>query len=391
MRRGFKFKLYPNSGQEAALSVALETHRRLYNAALEQRITAYETEKRSVGFSEQCRGLTERRKENAYLDRVNATGCQGTLRRLDHAFQSFFRHVREGTGKPGFPRFKGKDRFNSFAFPAYGDGVKLHVGEHPKLYVQHVGEVRIRLHRPVEGKIKTVTVKREAGKWYAVFSCELPDVAAPDRRADPATGIDLGLERFLTAADGSVVANPRFLKGSLPELRRRQRALARAKRGSGRRRKTKSRVTQCYARVANQRRDFHHKTALDLIRRYGFVAVEDLDVRELGSSGPHRMNRAIHDAGWSQFVGILKYKAESAGTRVVVVETRGTSQECSGCGTVVPKTLRDRKHTCPVCGLSLHRDENAARNILARGLRARTVPEGLNVDVGLHAPRSCLL
>lgn len=178
-------------------------------------------------------------------------------------------------------------------------------------------------------------------------------------------------------------------RGTLPELRRRQRALARARRGSKRRGKTKAGVVKLHAHVANQRRDEQHKIALDLIRRYGFITIEDLSIDTM--DGPRWLNRAIRDAGWGQFLGILKYKAASAGTQVVAVDPRGTSQECSGCGTVVAKTLRDRKHACPVCGLVLHRDENAARNILARGLRARTVPEGLNVDVGLHAPRSCLL
>lgn len=373
----------------------LETHRRLYNAALAQRKDAWENEARSVGYCEQSARYKAERDTNPYYARLNFSSAQATLRQLKKAFEAFFRRVKKaknGSGeKPGYPRFKGRDRFNSFTFPAYTDGIVLLDPDHPKLRIQYVGKVRIKLHRPLRGEIKTVCIKREADKWYAIFSCDIgtPKVACVDRAHEPQTGIDLGLERFATHEDGAKIENPRFLKDALPALRRAQRKLARAKKGSNRRRKTKRRVRALHVRVADKRRDFQHKEALKLIRRYGFIAVEDLSIATM--DGPRWLNRAIRDAGWGQFLSILKYKAESAGTQVVAVDPAGTSQECSGCGETVPKTLRERKHSCPRCGLVLHRDENAARNILARGLLARAGPEGRNVDVGSHVPRSCFL
>lgn len=371
----------------------LETHRRLYNVALAKRKAGWEAEGRSVNYPEQSAWYKAERGSNAYFARLNFSSAQATLRQLNKSFEAFFRRVKKAKPgeKPGYPRFKPRDRFDSFTLPSYGDGIVLLDPAHPRLRVQYVGKVRIKLHRPLQGEIKTVCIKREAGKWYAVFSCDVgaPKILPEERAHEPKTGIDLGLERFATHPDGAKIPNPRFLKDTLPTLRRKQKALARAKPGSKRRAKTKGRVQALHAHVANKRRDFHHKEALELIRRYGFIAVEDLTITTMG--GPRWLNRAIRDAGWGQFLNILKYKAESAGTQVVAVNPAGTSQDCSGCGQKVPKTLRERKHSCPHCGLVLHRDENAARNILARALPAWMEPEGRNVDVGLHVPRSCLL
>jgi putative transposase len=295
------------------------------------------------------------------------------MRRLDKAFAAFFRRVKAGE-QPGYPRFKGRDRFDSIEFPAYGDGIKLIDGE---LRIQQVGMVRIKRHRPIEGKIKTVTLKREAGKWYAVFSCDLGDVAV-EPSAHPPVGIDVGLESFLTTSDGAPEPNPRYQKTERPELRRAQRSLARKERGSKHRRRSKRKVAKVHARVRRLRQEHHHQVALRLVRRSGFIAAESLNIR--GMLKNDRLARAISDAGWSGFLLTLRSKAESAGVAYVEVDARGTSQQCSGCGSEVRKDLSVRWHNCGHCGLSLHRDENAARNILARGLLARIEPAGLNVD-----------
>jgi putative transposase len=304
------------------------------------------------------------------------------MRRLDRAFAAFFRRVKAGE-RPGFPRFKSRDRFNSIEFPAYGDGMKLVGG---RLYVQHVGMIRIKMHRPIEGEIKTVTLKRVAGRWFALFSCDLgPVVAAPS--PNPPVGIDVGIESFLTTSDGEREPNPTYHKTALPELRRAQRSLARKRNGGKNRRKSKRKVAKIHARVARLRKEHHHQVALKLVRRYGLIAVECLNVRGMIGSG--RLARAISDAGWSGFLLTLRSKAESAGVAYVEVDARGTSQQCSACGAEVRKDLSVRCHDCQHCGLSLHRDENAARNILARGLLARIGPAGLNVDQEVErAPRS---
>ena len=302
------------------------------------------------------------------------------MRRLDKSFQTFFRRVKAGE-KPGYPRFKGGDYFDSFTFPTYRDGVRL---TGTKLYLQNIGTVRVRLHRPIEGEIKTVTIKREAGKWFAVFSCLLPDVPL-SANGKPSVGIDVGLESFLTTSDGRHEPNPRYLKTALPALRVASRAVARKTKGRSNRRKAVVRLQTIHARIRNLRREHHYQVACSLVLAYGLIAVECLNIQAMLRS--RRFSRAISDAGWSGFLNILKCKAESAGVQFVEVDPRGTSQECSGCGKKVQKDLFVRKHDCPHCGLVLHRDHNAAKNILARGV-ARTGPPTCNVKVTLHSSRS---
>jgi putative transposase len=385
MRRACKFRLYPNVNQTRELDIMLESHRRLYNACLEQRKTAYETEKRSVYYADQSAWFKGERTVNPYFARLNFSSAQATMRRLDKAFVAFFRRCKSG-GKPGYPRFKGRDRFDSIEFPAYGDGIRL---IESKLRVQHVGMVKAKVHRAVEGTVKTASLKREADKWYVVLSCDLGDVAVLPN-GQPPIGVDVGLEAFLTTSDGERIENPRYLKAELPRLRIAQRTVSRRRRGGKNRRKATARVRQLHARVGNLRREHHHQTALKLVRSHGLIAVECLNIR--GMLKNHRLARAIADAGWASFVNILRHKAESAGTEVVAVNPAGTSQECSGCGAIVRKALKERTHSCPGCGLTLHRDENAARNILTRALLARTGPVGRNdAEVRHRVPRSCLL
>ncbi|HEY7314387.1 MAG TPA: transposase [Gemmataceae bacterium] len=371
MRRAFRYRLWTNANQERELGIALETHRRLYNACLEQRKTAYESERRTVKYTEQSAWFKDERTVNAFFARLNFSSAQATMRRLDRAFQAFFRRRAAG-GKSGYPRFKGKDRFDSIEFPAYRDGICLHG---TRLYVQHVGTIRVKLHRPMEGTIKTVTLKREAGKWYVAFSCELRDVPVADN-GKPAVGIDVGLKSFLTTSDGIREPNPRYLKNALPKLRITRRAISRKKKGGKNRHKAVRRLQRIHARVRNLRREHHHRVALRLVRRYGFIAAESLNVRGMLRNG--RLSRAIADAGWSGFLLTLRCKAESGGIRFVEVDPKGTSQECNRCGREVRKALSDRWHDCPHCGLSLDRDHNASLNILARGL-ARTEPVPGNV------------
>jgi len=373
MRHSFKFRLYPNTDQRRELGVALETHRRLYNACLDQRKVAYEAEKKSIHYVEQSAWFKSERAVNPYFARLNFSSAQATMRRLDKAFVAFFRRCKAGQ-KPGYPRFRSRDRYDSVEFPAYGDGIRLNSN---RLRVQHVGVVKAKVHREVEGTVKTATLKREGDKWFVVLSCELPDAPFVPNGKSP-IGIDVGIEAFLTTSDGERIENPRILRRELPRLRRLQRAVSRKKRGGKNRRKAARRVQVLHARVRNLRQDFQHKTALDLVRSSGLVAVEGLNIR--GMVRNHRLARAISDAAWGGFMNILTYKAASAGSEVVVVDPRGTSQECSGCGEVVRKDLSVRRHICLSCGLSLHRDENAARNILQRALLARTGPAGVNVQ-----------
>ncbi len=373
MRLAYKFRLYPTQDQQRELAIMLETHRRLYNACLRQRKAAFEEDGVSIDYGFQSGWFKNQRFVSEWFARLNFSSAQATMRRLDRSFQSFFRRLKQGK-KPGYPRFKSRGRFESIEFPAYGDGIRrLSSG---KLRVQHVGLVKVKQHRPMEGLLKTVTLNQEAEKWYAVFSCDLgeSEVAAS---TNPPVGIDVGLESFFTTSDDHHEPNPRYLKTTLPALRRQARAVSRKHTGGRNRKKAVKVLRRMYARVRNVRNDHRHKVALGLCRRYGLIAVERLNIAGLLRS--RRFSRAIADAAWGGFLATLRYKAERAGVEVVDVDARGTSQACSNCGQVVEKPLRQRFHSCE-CGCTLHRDVNAARNILGVAL-ARTGPAGANSKI----------
>ncbi|MFH0351027.1 MAG: RNA-guided endonuclease InsQ/TnpB family protein [Chromatiales bacterium] len=375
MFRAYKFRLEPGVNQARELGIALETHRHLYNACLAERKAAFETEKRSVKYTEQSAWFTQQRSSNPWFARLNFSSAQATMRNLDKAFQAFFRRVKAGEKEPGYPRFKGRDRFDSFTYPSIGDGARV-VGN--KLRLQHVGLVRINLHREIEGEIKTINIKREIDKWYVTVACELPDVplAASEK---PHVGLDVGLERFITASDAEHKPPLQPLKANLKKLRIEQRSLSRKVKGSNCRRKQRRTVACLHRTVANTRKDAHHKIAVGLVNRYGGFAVEGLNIQ--GMVKNHRLARAVSDAGWSQFLTILKHKAEGAGIQYTEVDARYTSQTCPACSVVVKKTLSERTHACE-CGYTTHRDHAAAQVIFARGMLAGTQPERLNVGVG---------
>jgi putative transposase len=283
---------------------------------------------------------------------------------LDKAFQAFFRRLKGGEA-PGYPRFKGQNRFDTVEFPAYGDGCKL---DGSLVYFQRIGRVKIKLHRPVEGTIKTISFKREVDGWHVVFSCELPDT---DVVPSPlhATGIDLGLKVFLVTADGREIVPPRYYRKAQKAFRRSQRAVARKQKGSNRRKKAVARLAKQYLHVANQRRTFHHQIARQLVGQYGVIAHEALNVQGIARS---RLAKSTHDVGWGQFISILYSKAEGAGVQVIAVPPANTTQQCSACG-ALPETpgqrkrLSDRVHRCLSCGYVADRDLNAAQNVLRLG------------------------
>jgi putative transposase len=377
MRKAFKYRLYPTAEQEQALVEMLETHRRLYNQALAERKTAWEEEQRTVTYGQQSAHLKEERIANAYLARTNFSSCQATLRRLDRAFQAFFRRVQAGE-TPGYPRFKGRTRFDTVEFPSYGDGCTWD-GAAARVYLQHVGLVKVKLHRPVAGTIKTISFKREADGWHIVLSCELPNAEVQPSPL-PATGIDLGLKVFLVTADGCEIAPPRYYRKAQAALRRAQRAVARKQRGSNRRKKGVRVLAKRALHVANQRRNFHHQVARHLIGQYGVIAHEALNIQGIARSW---LAKSTYDVGWGQFLHILYSKAEGAGVQVIAVPPANTTQQCSACGALPAspeqrKTLRDRVHRCPCCGYVADRDLNAAQNILrlGRSLQASTWPAG---------------
>lgn len=371
MRKAFKYKLYPTRQQEASMLTMLETHRRLYNRALAERKDAWEQERRSVSYYDQCAHLKYDRVTNPYLAATNSSSCQATLKRLDRAFQAFFRRIKEGE-MPGYPRFKGRNRFDTVEFRAYGDGCKL---DGNRVYFQHIGRVRVKLHRPIEGTIKTVSFTRQADGWHVIFSCDLGDVrSAP--HAGPMVGVDLGLKAFLVTSDGESIAPPKFYRKAEKALRRAQRRVARRQKGSKRRAKAVQILAKVNLHIANQRRDFHHKTARKLVTQYGTIVHEELNIQAIARS---RLAKSTYDVGWGQFLNILHSKAEEAGCVVIPVPAHNTTQMCSVCGELpeVPKTLNNRVHRCTKCGYEADRDLNAALNIKRLGSSRQALTSSL--------------
>jgi putative transposase len=369
MRAAFKYRLYPTQPQAAFLDGQLREACSLYNAAKQERDDAWKTCHKSINYYDQANQLKAMRAEGL-IGLENFSCCQDVLRRVDKTYRAFYARVKRGD-KPEFPRYRSARRYDSITFPTYGDGCGLL--DSGKLRIQGAGQIKVKLHRPVEGTIKTVTIKREAGRWFAIFSVERDAVPLPAR--DRAIGIDVGLNSFATLSDGTEVPNPRHYRAAEARFRCAQRKVARRKnQRSNRRRKAVRLLQRAHANTANQRRDFQHKLSRQLVNEYGVIAVEDLSIQGLAGG---MLAKSVHDAGWNSFMQKLSYKAECAGRVLVKVHPRGTSQTCL-CGASVPKTLADRWHDCPACGLSAGRDVVSAQVILQR---AGTRPSSANVEV----------
>jgi putative transposase len=356
MRATYKYRLYPNREQAEFLAAELREACSLYNAALEERIGAWKVCRKSIGYFDQCKQLKPMRADGC-LTLANYCCCQDVLRRVDRAFKAFFARVKRGD-RPGFPRFRSARRYDSITFPAYGDGCGLL--DNGKLRIQGAGQIKVKLHRPVLGVIKTVTLKREVNRWFVCFSVECPAVPLPESAQQ--IGIDVGISSFAALSDGTIIDNPRFFEQGMAKLRRAQRKLARRKRGSNRRRKAAQLVARAYCDIRNQRAHFHHYVSRCLVNRFGVIAVENLNIKSLSRG---MLARSVNDAGWSAFFAKLSYKAESAGRDLVKVDPRGTSQTCT-CSANVAKLLSQRRHDCPACGLSGDRDVISAQVILER-------------------------
>jgi putative transposase len=340
--------------------------RTLYNVAIEERKTAWERSRVSVDYFQQQAELPDLKAACPEYGAVHAQVLQDVLLRLDRAFQAFFRRLNAGE-KPGYPRFQGRNRYHSFTYPQYYNGAVLDSGV---LNLSKIGRVPIRVHRPLEGTPKTVTISREADGWYACISCaEVPTQPLPASGQE--TGIDVGLKVFLVTAQGVVFENPHYYRRAERRLKKAQQRVSRRKKGSYRRKKAVALLAKAHQDVRRQRADFHHQTALSLLRANETIYLEDLQVRNMVRN--HHLAKSISDAGWAQFRTLLAAKAACAGRRVIVVPPAYTSQECSGCGARVQKSLSVRPHVCTSCGLVLDRDENAARNIQWAGQALRGV------------------
>jgi putative transposase len=389
MKRAYKFLLRPTSRQAGLLAECLDDHRQLYNAALEERREAWRMRRVSASYGRQAAQLPAIRAANPDgQGRWSAGSQQQTLRRLDKAFAAYFRRVKAGEKRPGYPRFKGRGWFDTIEWPAEKNGARWDSVPHPavtRVYLLGIGHVRVHQHRAVIGRVKTITVKREACRWYVVLSCD--DVPTePIEPTGAVVGIDMGIASFLTTSGGGHVPNPRLLAATTECLAAAQQALARKKRGSSRRRKAVHRVAALHAKVRRSRLDHAHKTALTLVRDHDVIVHEDLKVANMtrrprprpagdrnfepnGARSKAGLNRSIYDAGWGMFLRVLAAKAESAGRRTIAVDARWTSQRCARCGHVAEGNRASQAvFRCLACGHEAHADVNAAINILRAGL-----------------------
>jgi putative transposase len=363
-RKTFKYRLYPHRQQRERLQTTLDVCRELYNAALQERRDGYRVANAKLNYYTQANQLSEIKERRPDVASLHSQVLQDVLKRVDKAFKAFFRRVHRRQ-TPGFPRFRSRYRYDSFTYPQSG----FQLGG--KLQLSKVGNVKIKLHRELKGEIKTLSIKRENGNWYACFSCVV--VPEPLPVLSNSTGIDVGLETFATLSNGDKIANPRWYRTAERRLRRAQRKVARRRKGKNRRRKAVALLAQVHKDIFNKRNDFQHKESRKLVQQYGTIFVEDLNLQGLSRG---ILAKSVHDASWASFLDKISYKAENAGRRFVQVNPRGTSQRCT-CGADNPKKLSDREHVCVECGLLTTRDHASALEIqrLGLSLQALTILE----------------
>jgi len=362
MNKALKYRLFPTKSQQRLLQTQLNECRWLYNHFLEERKNSWEKEKKNITYFQQCSSLPELKKERLSLNTVYSQVLQNVADRIDKAFQNFFRRIRQKQ-EPGYPRFKGYDRYDSLTYKQASFGWKV---ENNHLKLSKIGSIKIKLHRPIIGTPKTCTIRRRVGKWSACVSVEYEP--KPLRKCQRAIGIDVGLENFAAFSTGEKIANPRFFQTEEKALAKAQRKLSKQKKSTLERKRAKKVVARIHERISNRRHNFIHQEARKIVNQFGIICIEKLNIKNMMQN--HFLAKSIADVAWNQFAQILFYKAEEAGRKIVAIDPRNTSQICSQCGAVVKKKLSTRWHKCLICELLLHRDINASRNILRLGLQS---------------------
>lgn len=355
----FKFKLVPTREQREQIFFTLNLCRWLYNSGLEQRITAYKKQNKSLTFYMQKKELPLLKKILPEFKNVHSQVLQNVLERLDKAYQAFFRRLKNGE-KAGFPRFQGRNRYNSFTYPQSGFKVSKQY-----LWLSKIGEVRIHQHRQLEGDIKTCTIVHKNGLFYACFSCEV-DIKNCRTSKNNAIGVDMGVKHLAITSDGMFYDNPKNLQHFERKLKKQQRRVSKKKKGSNRRKKAVHQLARLHERIANIRKDNAHKVSRELVNQYDIIIFEDLNIQRMVKDNRYAKN--IVDSAWRRLIDYTTYKAENAGKEVRFVNPYNTTQQCSNCGSIIKKTIVERVHKCD-CGYVEDRDVNAAKNILHLGLQ----------------------
>lgn len=364
--RMLKYRLYPTKVEEAKLEHHLELCRQTYNNLLELCKDSYRESRKTLRHFDLQNKIPVLKTLNPYLEEVYSQTLQNVSKRIADAYTVFFSRKKMGL-RAGLPRFKKAKKYNSLTYPQSGFSIK-----EGRLQLSKIGSIRIRLHRPLEGKVKNITVKRSlSGKWFAFFASEIE--AKPVEHPVKAVGIDMGLEKFAVLSDGAVIENPRHYQKEESKLGKIQRSISRKKKGSQNTQKARIRVARLHEKIKNRRIDFLHKASRTIAKTYHTIYVEDLRIGNMIRN--RHLSKSISDAGWGIFLKLLSAKSSDSGGRVVPVDPKHTSQRCSACGAIVEKSLSERMHICPECGLILDRDLNASKNILKVGLeRAELTP-----------------
>ncbi|MFL5661975.1 MAG: RNA-guided endonuclease InsQ/TnpB family protein, partial [Ktedonobacteraceae bacterium] len=338
MRKMLQYRIYPTKKQETLLNETLNECRWLYNHLLEMRKKAYEQEGTSLSCYGQQATYPMLKQERPSLNSVHSQVLQNVAVRIDLAFKAFFRRCKAGE-TPGFPRFRGKDRYDSFTYPQFG----FKIDKQGKLALSGIGHIKIVLHRPMRGKIKTLTIQRRStGKWYASFSVECEPERLPDNPQQ--VGVDVGLTTFATLSNGDEIANPRFFRKEEKALAKVQRKHSKLAKGTPERRKHRKAVARVHERITFRRDTFTHQESHKIVHQFGVICVEDLHVNRMTHN--HCLAKSIADASWSAFFAQLSCKAEEAGRTVVKVNPAYTSQTCSQCGHRHKMPLSERVFDC---------------------------------------------
>ncbi len=371
----FKYRIYPTKGQIRILNSQLDSCCWLYNYFLNQKIELYKDNKQKISMYDQQNQLKPLKEQYPELKNISSMVLCDIAQRIDLAFKAFFRRYKKGE-EPGYPRFKNQNRYDSMTFKTYGNGIKI-ISKN-KIRILNIGHIKTVFHRPIEGKIKTTTIKKSStGKWYIIFNCEVVD-SIPLPKSELNIGIDVGLTTFAYLSDDTKIDNPRFFKKEEKNLKKIQRKLDKVsiKDKSNKvlnfkdkkRIKAKKVLSRVHERIIFKRHDFSHQESRKIINKYQIICIEDLNINKLVQKNHKPIRKSISDANWSKFFDLLFYKAEEAGRTVIAVNPAYTSQDCSSCGYRNKKLLSDRIYSCSNCDLIINRDLNASLNILRIGL-----------------------
>lgn len=393
----FKVRAYPTRKQHERLGFALDYTRKLYNAALEERISYYRVTGKSMSYAEQSRSLTEIRKYDPEAAGVWRRFQVYALQCLDRSYKGFFtRHKKGAKGRQiGFPKFRGYEYWNTIGT---SDPACCKMTDRGLVHNKAFGgTLRLRPHRPLPpgDRLCSWTMTRDGRRWFIhlVYETEIEESDGAPRCP---VGLDLGLKTHVMRSDGVPMQSGQSFRDAESELRVAQRHLSRCKRRSNRRRKAKAHVRRIHAKINRRRKHDLHRISARLVHHFDAVAVEDLNLRGLTRMGNKQhagrgMRKKWRDIAPGTLIELLEWKAKRDGRPFRKVDPRGTTIECADCGARVEKELKQRTHSCPECGVVRDRDWNAALNVLDRaGWGPAGAKREISVGLGPSAVPVCL-